>query len=143
MKLSDAGLALIKDHEGLSLKAYRCPAGILTIGFGSTSHVSPGQVITEAEADMRLRADVAFAERAVSEAVQVPITQSQADALISFVFNVGSGAFKKSTLLRLLNQSRYAEAAAQFPRWNKARGRVLAGLTKRRAAERAMFEGKA
>jgi lysozyme len=143
MTISDAGLALIKRFEGLSLKAYRCSAGVLTIGWGTTRGVKPGQVISEAEAEAMLRADVARFAQGVSERLQVPVTQGQFDGLVSLAYNIGLAAFGKSTLLRLLNQSKYAEAAAQFPRWNKGGGKVLPGLVKRRAAERALFEGKA
>lgn len=142
MTLSPAGLRLIKEFEGLSLKAYVCPAGVLTIGYGTTRGVKPGQVISEAEAEAMLREDVRQFERGVSEAVKVPLAQHEFDALVSFAYNVGLGAFRTSTLLRLLNKGDKAGAAAQFGRWNKAKGKVLAGLTRRRAAERAMFEGK-
>jgi lysozyme len=142
MNLSDDGLALIKRFEGLSLKAYLCPARVWTIGYGTTRGVRPGQVISEAEAETMLRADVARFAQGVAERLQVPVTQGQFDALVSFAYNVGLAAFGKSTLLRLLNDSKYSLAAEQFPRWNKAGGKVLSGLTKRRAAERAMFEGK-
>jgi lysozyme len=143
MTVSDAGLALIKSAEGLRLSAYLCPAGVWTIGYGTTRGVKPGQVITEDEAEAMLRADVERFARGVSERIQVPVTQGQFDALVSLAYNIGLAAFGKSTLLRLLNESKYALSAQQFDRWNKAAGRVLPGLTKRRAAERAMFEGKA
>jgi lysozyme len=142
MTLSDAGLALIKQFEGLSLKAYLCPARVWTIGYGTTRGVQPGNQVTEAEAEMLLRDDVSRFERGVAERIQVPVTQGQFDALVSLAYNIGLSAFGKSTLLRLLNDSKYSLAAEQFPRWNKAGGKVLSGLTKRRAAERAMFEGK-
>jgi lysozyme len=142
MNLSDDGLALIKRFEGLSLKAYLCPARVWTIGYGTTRGVRPGQVISEAEAETMLRADVARFAQGVAERLQVPVTQGQFDALVSLAYNIGLSAFGKSTLLRLLNDSKYSLAAEQFPRWNKAGGKVLSGLTKRRAAERAMFEGK-
>jgi lysozyme len=143
MTISDDGLALIKSAEGLRLSAYLCPANVWTIGYGTTRGVKAGQAISAIKAEELLREDVRQFERAVSEAVDVPITQGQFDALVSLVYNIGTGAFKKSTLLRLLNQSRYAEAAAQFARWNKGGGKVLPGLVKRRAAERKLFEGTA
>jgi lysozyme len=143
MNISDAGLRLIKDFESLRLKAYRCSAGVPTIGYGHTKGVRMGDTCTEAQADAWLHEDVAWATRAVAESVKVPITQAMFDALTSFVFNVGASGFRKSTLLRLLNESKYSLAAGQFPRWNKSKGRVVAGLTKRRAAERALFEGNA
>lgn len=140
MQISKAGLDLIKQFEGLYLKAYRCPAGVPTIGYGHTAGVAMGQTITQQQADDYLRRDVRQFERAVERLVKVPLTQGQFDALVSFAFNLGEGALAQSTLLRLLNAGDYAGAAAQFDRWNKAGGRVLPGLVRRRAAERALFE---
>lgn len=142
MQISKAGLDLIKQFEGLYLKAYRCPAGVPTIGYGHTAGVAMGQVITQQQADDYLRRDVRQFERAVERQVSVPLTQGQFDALVSFAFNLGEGALAQSTLLRLLNAGDYAGAAAQFDRWNKAGGRVLPGLVRRRAAERALFEAR-
>lgn len=143
MNISDAGLDLIKDAEELRLRAYLCPAGVWTIGWGHTRGVKPGDTCTEAEAKQMLRDDIAPVERAVAESVKVPITQGMYDALCSLVFNIGTGAFRKSTLLRLLNESKYQLAAAEFPRWKKSKGKTLSGLVIRRAKERALFEGKA
>lgn len=142
MQASKAGLDLIKQFEGLYLKAYRCPAGVPTIGYGHTAGVAMGQTVTQQQADDYLRRDVRQFERAVSRLVRVPLTQGQFDALVSFAFNLGEGALAQSTLLRLLNAGDYAGAAAQFERWNKAGGRVLPGLVRRRAAERALFEAR-
>lgn len=142
MQISKAGLDLIKKFEGLYLKAYRCPAGVPTIGYGHTAGVAMGQTITQQQADDYLRRDVRQFERAVARLVTVPLTQGQFDALVSFAFNLGEGALAQSTLLRLLNAGDYAGAAAQFDRWNKAGGRVLPGLVRRRAAERALFEAR-
>ena len=142
MQISKAGLDLIKQFEGLYLKAYRCPAGVPTIGYGHTAGVAMGQTITQQQADDYLRRDVRQFERAVARLVSVPLTQGQFDALVSFAFNLGEGALAQSTLLRLLNAGDYAGAAAQFDRWNKADGRVLPGLVRRRAAERALFEAR-
>ena len=143
MRVSTAGLALIKRFEGLRTEAYRCPAGVWTIGYGSTRGVREGMRITEAQAEALLLRDVERFERAVAGMVEVPITQGQLDALVSFAFNLGPEALRRSTLLKRLNASEYAKAAQEFARWNRAGGRVLPGLTKRRAAERAMFEGTA
>lgn len=140
MQISKAGLDLIKQFEGLYLKAYRCPAGVPTIGYGHTAGVAMGQTITQQQADDYLRRDVRQFERAVARLVTVPLTQGQFDALVSFAFNLGEGALAQSTLLRLLNAGDHAGAADQFDRWNKAGGRVLPGLVRRRAAERALFE---
>lgn len=148
MRTSDAGIAAIKAHEGLRLEAYKDPGSAtglpITIGHGSTRRMdgSPwilGDRITEAEAEALLRRDLEASERAVAELVTVPLNQAQFDALVSFVFNVGAGAFKSSTMLRLLNAGDYQGAAAQFGRWVYNDGQVLAGLERRRAAERALF----
>lgn len=142
MHISETGLALIRQFEGLRLAAYRCPAGIATIGYGSTAGVKMGQTITSARAEELLREDVRQFEAAVSRLVKVPLTQGQHDALVSFAFNLGAKALEKSTLLRLLNAGDYSGTAAQFDRWVYASGKKLPGLVKRRAAERALFEGK-
>lgn len=147
MKTSDSGVALIKAHEGLRLDAYPDPGygwAVPTIGHGHTSQAGPpvvtrGMKITAAGADAILRADLVKFEQAVAKAVKVPLTQPQFDALVSFTFNLGPGNLGKSTLLRKLNAGDYAGAAAEFPKWNRAGGKVLAGLTRRRADEQALF----
>lgn len=139
MRVNQEGLDLIKRFESLRLKSYLCPAGVWTIGYGHTRGVTPGIVITEAEAERLLREDIEPCERAVSSACKVPLTSAQFSALVSLVFNIGAGAFSKSTLLKLLNQGQYSEAEKQFKRWNKAGGRELPGLTRRRAAEAELF----
>lgn len=142
MKTSPKGIALIKSAEGLRLKAYPDPGtGGLpwTIGYGSTSGVTRNMVITEGQAEQMLAEDLARFERIVERAVRVPVTQGQFDALVSFTYNVGEGNFTKSTLLRQLNAGDTAGAAEQFSRWVHAGGKVLPGLVKRRAAERALF----
>ena len=139
-KINKEGLKLIKDWEGLRLKPYYCSANVLTIGYGSTgSHVKKGMVITEKEAEDLLQKDLERFEKAVEENVQVQITDNQFAALVSFSFNVGSAALKKSTLLKILNSGDKIAAADQFLRWNKAGGKVLTGLTKRRQAEKDLF----
>lgn len=132
-------LELIKKFEGHYLKAYLCPANVWTIGYGHTKTAKQGMVITPEEADRLLEQDVAWVKATVLGAVKVPLTANQTSALYSFVFNVGSGAFRSSTLLRKLNAGDYAGAQAQFRRWNKAGGKVLRGLTRRRAAEAKLF----
>ena len=139
MKISAKGLGLIKEFEGCELKAYFCPAGILTVGFGSTGpHVKPGMTITESEAEALLLNDLVRFEKAVNELVKVPMTQGNYDALVSFTFNCGEGAFEESTLLRELNEGKdpNAVAKAQLPRWPNG---GLAGLVRRRAAEVELF----
>lgn len=143
MKTSQAGIDLIKRFEGLELTAYPDPGTggePWTIGYGHTGGVKPGDKVTEAEAEEILRQDLRKFEDCVNAYVAVPITQGQFDALVSFAFNVGCGALKSSTLLRLLNNGDSEAAAQQFIRWNKAAGRVLAGLTRRREAERDLFQ---
>lgn len=143
VKISNAGLSLIKGFEGFRSKAYVCPAGVLTIGYGHTGpDVKPGMTVTEERGTELLAKDVSRFERAVDKFVKVPLTQNQYDALVSFTYNVGEGNFQSSTLLKKLNAKDYAGAAAQFNRWNRGGGKVLSGLVRRRAAERKLFEGK-
>lgn len=140
MKISQKGINLIKQFEGLELKAYRDSVGVLTIGYGSTgSHVSVGEVITEAQAETLLIKDLSRFESGVTELVKVPVTQNQFDALVSFSFNLGLGNLKSSTLLKKLNAKDYTGASKEFERWNKAGGKVLNGLTRRRLAEKELF----
>lgn len=143
MKISKKGLDLIKEYEGLELKAYKDSVGVLTIGYGSTgSHVKPGMTITAQEAEALLLKDVERFEKGVAAAVKVPLNQNQFDALVSFSFNLGLGSLQKSTLLRKLNAGDYAGAQAEFKRWNKAGGVVLRGLVRRRASEALLFGSK-
>jgi lysozyme len=140
-RIGPKGLALIKSSEGLRLKAYLCPAGVPTIGYGSTgSHVTMGKTITHAEADALLRKDLERFEHGVSE-MAGEMTPGQFSALVSFAFNLGLGALEDSTLLKLHKAGDFVGAAAQFARWNKAAGKVLPGLVKRRAAEAALYRG--
>lgn len=130
----------IKTAEGLRLTAYLDTGGVWTIGYGHTGKdVREGLTIPLSEAERLLTVDLRVAERHVNEAVQVKLTQNQFDALVSFVYNVGGGAFRSSTLLKLLNAGDYEGAANQFPRWNKDNGKVVAGLTNRRHEERVLF----
>lgn len=143
MKISTKGLNLIKSFEGFKARAYLCPAGILTIGYGSTGpHVRRGMAITEAEALVLLDRDLDRFEQAVSQCAP-RCTQGQFDALTSFAFNCGIANLKKSTLLVHHNAGEARAAAANFAKWNKARVggvlTVLAGLTRRRAAEAALY----
>nr|WP_241389545.1 lysozyme [Serratia proteamaculans]ANV21598.1 Mur1 [Serratia proteamaculans]ULG13358.1 Mur1 [Serratia proteamaculans]ULG13571.1 Mur1 [Serratia proteamaculans]ULG13683.1 Mur1 [Serratia proteamaculans]ULG15134.1 Mur1 [Serratia proteamaculans] len=133
------GLKLIKHFEGLRLRAYQCSANVWTIGYGHTAGVGPDDVITEEQAISFLRQDVAESERAVNQYVHVPLTQNQFDALVSFVFNLGVGNFRTSTLLKKLNAGDYDGAAQEFGRWIHAGGKALPGLVRRREAESALF----
>lgn len=139
------GLDLIKRFEGLRLNAYRDAVGVWTIGYGHTRSARPGQKITRAMADDLLAStDLPVYERAVRKHVEVPLSQHQFDALVSLAFNIGTGAFRDSTLLSELNRRDYVAAARQFERWVFAGGKRLNGLVRRRKAERALFEsGKA
>lgn len=130
---------IIKCFEGCEFKAYKCPAGVWTIGYGHTDGVHEGQEITQLEADDFLMGDMLDADNCVSDWCEVDLTDEQRAACISFVFNLGCKAFKTSTLLRLLNDGDYDGAAKQFGRWTKAGGVTLSGLVKRREAERALF----
>jgi len=139
MKTSKKGIELIKKYEGLKLKAYKCPAGVWTIGYGHTKNVKQGDVITEVQAEILLIYDLNDFENCIKKNVRIPLTQNQFDALVSFCFNVGCGNFLKSTLLKKLNEGKIAEAAKEFLKWNKAGGKELAGLTKRRQEEMELF----
>ena len=142
MHISQKGLDLIKSFEGLRLSAYKDVVGVVTIGYGTTAGVKMGDTITKERAEELLREDVKRFEDQVLRLVKVPLTQGQLDALVSFTYNLGAANLGNSTLLRLLNAGDYKGAAAQFDRWTKAGGKELPGLVKRRAAERALFEGK-
>ena len=143
MKVSDKGLALIKEFEGCKLTAYKDSVGVWTIGYGHTRSARQGMVITQAQADELLALDVAAHAAGVYKALQVKLEQHQFDAVVSLAFNVGVSAVRNSTLMKMINRGDVKPAAAQFDRWNKAGGKVLAGLTRRRAAERKMYEGLA
>lgn len=133
------GLELIKSFEGLRLEAYQDPVGIWTIGYGTIRGVRPGMRITKEEAERLLMEEIAEKCSGIEKLVRVETTQNQRDALISFSYNCGAPALKGSTLLKLLNQGDYKAAADQFLVWNKAKGKVLKGLTRRRQAERELF----
>jgi len=120
MRTSKKGIELIAKYEGLRLKAYLCPAGILTIGYGHTKDVKPGMIISEDMAVFLLKEDLQYFEDKIEKLVTVPLTQNQFDALASFTFNLGEGNLGRSTLLRLLNEEDYYRASLQFKRWDKA-----------------------
>lgn len=141
MKISDSGIALIKRFEGCKLKAYLCPAGVWTIGYGHTGEVKQGMVWTQQQADDALMQDLQFFESAAYSYVTVPLKQNQFDALVSFAFNCGVGALRKSTLLRLLNAGDYSGAEKQFARWISKGTAAEKGLRRRRKAEALLFSG--
>jgi lysozyme len=135
---------LIRGFEDLRLKAYICPGGQLTIGYGHTGpDVYEGQIITIERAEELLESDMIRFVDGVDQLIRVPLTDGQAAACASLMFNIGVGSFERSTLLRLLNGLDYEGAAKQFLRWNKSKGEVLDGLTTRRETEKLIFEGKA
>ena len=141
MKTSKSGVNLIKSYEGLRLNAYKDSAGKMTIGYGHLilpfEHLESG--IKESRAERLLILDLAVAEDAINRMVHAPLTQNQFDALVSLIFNIGIGAFHKSTLRTLLNIGNMTGAADEFLRWNKADGKVFDGLIKRRHSERDLF----
>jgi lysozyme len=139
MHIGTNGLALIKSFEGCKLEAYEDVRGIWSIGYGHIAGVSQGSCITESEATIYLQQDVGWAERVIDLQVSIALTQNQFDALVSFVYNVGSGNFATSTLLRHLNDNAINEAANEFVKWDKADGQVVPGLLRRRQAERDLF----
>lgn len=140
MFLSPHGLAFIKAHEGLRLKAYKDIGGTLTIGYGSTTNVREGQVISEARATQLLADDLVRFEKVVNETIfGVPVSQSQYDALVSLAFNIGTEAFRKSTLAKKLKAKDYDGAASQFMSWIYVKKKQNAVLYRRRFEERELF----
>ncbi len=142
MKISDEGLALIKHFEGCRLEAYLCPAGVWTIGYGHTRGVGDSDVIDQEAAEAFLIEDLEEFEGYVNSMTEVALKQNEFDALVAWVFNLGPGNFKESTLLNRINYGPISDVPSQIKRWNKAGGKVLEGLVKRRAAEAALWEGK-
>lgn len=143
MKISDAGVALIKEFEGCELTAYPDPAtggDPWTVGYGHTGpEVAPGMTITEQDAEDILRADLQAFEHCVEQAVGAHVNEAEFSACVSLAFNIGCANFKSSTLVKMIRAGNMQGAADQFPRWNKAAGKVMAGLTRRRLAERDLF----
>lgn len=146
MRTGISGLKLIKSFEGLRHKPYLCPASVPTVGYGTTVYPSGNKVkltdktITEAEAETYLMSDLDKFERSVCHLTTVPLTQNRFDALVSFAYNVGANALATSTLLKKLNKNPNDPTIAfEFSRWNKAAGKVLAGLTRRRKAEADLY----
>ena len=155
MSFSNKALNLIKSREQLVLYTYddldksnprkfikkgMKYKGTLTIGYGHTKNVKPGQKINQKKAEKLLREDIKKAEKAVRQLVKVKITQNQFDALVSFAFNVGKNAFEKSDLLKFINSQKFDSASAEFPRWRYSKGQVCRGLVNRRADERKLFD---
>lgn len=145
MNISHKGLGLIQEFEGFIPHAYKCPAGVWTIGYGSTvidgEKVKPTDKVSRDTALQLLTKDCQKIAHELQKLVKVPLSQTEIDALICFIYNIGIGAFSRSTMLKLINDNQKAKAALQFDRWNKAGGKVLPGLIIRRAKERALFAG--
>lgn len=142
MKTSENGKRIIKEFEGFRANAYPDPGtggAPWTIGWGHTRGVKKGDKITKSQAEKFLTEDLKGPERTITNKVKVHLTQNQFDALASFIFNLGSGNFESSTLLKKLNKKDYKGAANEFLKWNRAAGRVLPGLTRRRKEERNLF----
>ena len=141
VQVSSEGQALIQHFEGCELEAYLCPAGVWTIGYGHTFGVKQGDVIDQEAAEALLIEDLEEFEGYVTALCQCGLEQHQFDAQVSWVFNLGPGNFESSTLLRRLNDGDLGAVPDEIRRWNKAGGRVLDGLVRRREAEAVMFEG--
>jgi lysozyme len=139
MQYDGAGLALTEQGEGLRLQAYQDSGGVWTCGYGHTSGVGPSTTCTIALAAEWLEQDTQEAVSAINQLVTVQLTQPEFDALVDFVFNIGSTQFSKSTMLDLLNAGNITGAALQFQRWDLCGGKVVAGLLNRRIAEQNEF----
>lgn len=140
MKVNFVGKDLIKKYEGCKLEAYKCPAGIWTIGYGHTGQdVFEGKTITQQEADSLLSKDLTRFEKFLNRIIKVPINQNQFNALVSFTYNLGIGALQNSTLLKKLNNNDFIGAANEFDRWVYAGGKKLEGLVRRRKEEKELF----
>lgn len=142
MQTSQEGISLIKKFEGCRLEPYLCSAGVLTIGYGHTRTAVEGQNWSQDHAEEMLKNDLQEFEQYVEELVAVPLHQNQFDALVAWCFNLGPANLKASTLLKVLNAGDYEGVPAQIKRWNKAGGKVLEGLIRRREAEALLFMGE-
>jgi len=142
MKTGPEGLELIKHFEGCELKAYWCPARVLTIGYGHTADVEEGDEIEQGDADRLLEADLEEFEHYVLQLVDPELTQNQFDAIVAWTFNLGPGNLKESTLLKRLNERDFDDVPYQIRRWTKAGGKELPGLVRRREAEALLFQGE-
>lgn len=139
MKIGENGIALLKRHEGLKLQAYKCSAGVLSIGYGHTKDVTKGLKITAAQAEEFLKQDMTWAEKAVNNE-NLQLNQNQFDALVSFVFNVGATAFKNSTLLKMIKVNpNSANIPSEFAKWKLAGGKIVPGLSARRKLETELY----
>ena len=136
------GVSLIKKFEGCELEAYQCSANVWTIGYGHTKDVEKGDTITKEEAEQMLVDELHEYENYINKYVNVALSQNQFDALVSWVYNLGPANLKASTMLKVLNSGEYEDVPAQIKRWNKAGGKVLDGLVRRREAEALLYQGR-
>ena len=139
MNISNKGIELIKQFEGCRLKAYQDSVGVWTIGYGHTESVKEGMEISQHQADIMLGSDLVKYANYINEYVTVSLNPNQFDALTSWVYNLGPGNLKSSTMLKVLNEGSYDDVPFQIKRWNKAGGKVLKGLVRRREAEAELF----
>ncbi len=143
MKLNNGGITFIKNFESCRLSSYKDSKGVWTVGWGHTGKdVDSSTTFTQMQADIAFVNDASKAVNAVNNLVKQIISQNEFNALVSFVYNVGEGNFKSSTLLKELNNGNYVAAANEFPKWNHSGGIVVNGLTKRRLAEKSLFESE-
>ena len=143
LKTSQEGISLIKSFEGCELTAYRCSAGVPTLGFGHTRDVSMGDTCTQEEAESMLAEDLVEFEDYVKNYVESELQQNEFDALVAWTYNLGPKNLSESTLLKELNAGNLEEVPRQIKRWNRAGGEVLDGLIRRREAESRLFKGEA
>jgi lysozyme len=142
VNISEEGISLIKKFEGCELRSYQDAVDVWTVGYGHTKDVKPGQMITKEEAEEMLIEELTEYCSYVETAVEVPLHQNQFDALVSWTYNLGPTNLNSSTMLKKLNAGEYEDIPEQIKRWNKAGGKVLPGLERRRLAESLLFEGK-
>lgn len=139
LRYSKSGLHLTEQFESCKLTAYQDSRGVWTIGYGHTRDVRAGMTCTQQQAEQWLAEDIAWAESTVNRLVHVPLTAGEFDALVDFVYNVGSGNFAHSALLKLVNNDDLEHAAAEFEKWDKSGGKIVAGLLRRRQDEAQEF----
>ena len=142
MNISQEGISLIKRFEGCRLEAYLDSVGIPTIAYGRIKNVRMGDTCTQEQAEKWLEEELPEYEGYINDLVKFDLTQCQFDALCSWVYNLGPNNLKESTLLRVLNEGNHSAVPSEIKRWNKAGGKVLEGLMRRREAEALLFEGK-
>ena len=140
MKISQTGIDLIKKWEGMETEAYQDSVGVWTIGYGHTKTAKKGMRITPDQAELLLKDELAEYEGYINRYVTVDLRQCEFDALVSWVYNLGPSNLQSSTMLKVLNAGKYNEVPYQMKRWNRAGGKVLNGLTRRRADEARLFE---